>query len=369
MSETITGYKAFKPDFKCRDYQYEVGKTFEHEGEIRLYQEGFHFCHNDPIVVFQYYPLVWATGESTRLAKVSALKKDTIINSGDDTCVTSKISIDEEITINTLVKAQIEKDYKSKNKNSTFQVASETFECLTTLEHSTRISSKVSRTYISIHHGYSTALISGYESYIMSCGAKNGLFATSERARVSSSGLYAKIFSSGEQASVSASNEQADILVTGEQASVSVSGGQSELCATGEQASVSASGSFTRLRATGRNASVSASGRGANLWVIGDDASVASSGYDASLNVAGKRACVAVAGHESWVDYKGEDGIISITGAKAKFRGSKGTLVSAVVYNKKNKPVDIITGRIGKNGLKPDTFYTVKNGEFIEVGA
>ena len=348
-NKIITGYKAFDPHFKCKGYQYEVGKTFEHEGEIRLYQEGFHFCHNDPIVVFQYYPLVWATGESTRLAKVSALKKDAIIDIGDDTCVTSKISIDEEITINTLVKAQIEKDYKSKNKNSTFQVASETFECLTTLEHSTRISSKVSRTYISIHHGYSTALISGYESYIMSCGANNGLFATSERARVSSS------------------DEQADILVTGEQASVSVSGGQSGLCATGEQASVSASGSFTCLRATGRNASVSASGRGANLWVIGDDASVASSGYDASLKVAGKRACVAVAGHESWVDYKGEDGIISITGAKAKFRGSKGTLVSAVVYNKKNKPVDIITGRIGKNGLKPDTFYTVRDGKFVEI--
>lgn len=29
MSEPIKGYKVFNPDWTCRDFQYEVGKTFE----------------------------------------------------------------------------------------------------------------------------------------------------------------------------------------------------------------------------------------------------------------------------------------------------------------------------------------------------
>lgn len=34
MSETITGFKGFDKDLKCKDYQYEVGKEFEEEGKI-----------------------------------------------------------------------------------------------------------------------------------------------------------------------------------------------------------------------------------------------------------------------------------------------------------------------------------------------
>jgi len=40
----VRGYKAFDKGLKCRDYQYEFGKDFYHEGEIELCASGFHFC-------------------------------------------------------------------------------------------------------------------------------------------------------------------------------------------------------------------------------------------------------------------------------------------------------------------------------------
>ena len=43
MSETVTGFKGFDKDLKCRDYQYEVGKKFEEEGKIEACSNGFHF--------------------------------------------------------------------------------------------------------------------------------------------------------------------------------------------------------------------------------------------------------------------------------------------------------------------------------------
>ena len=53
----MKGYKAFDKDWKCRDFQYKIGETYElPEGqELKICQCGFHFCKN-PIDVFGYYP-------------------------------------------------------------------------------------------------------------------------------------------------------------------------------------------------------------------------------------------------------------------------------------------------------------------------
>ena len=38
------GYKGFKQDLTCRGFQYEIGKTYEYDGDIELCRQGFHFC-------------------------------------------------------------------------------------------------------------------------------------------------------------------------------------------------------------------------------------------------------------------------------------------------------------------------------------
>ena len=40
------GFKATNPDMTCRFYQFELGKTFKHEGKIEPCRSGFHFCEN-----------------------------------------------------------------------------------------------------------------------------------------------------------------------------------------------------------------------------------------------------------------------------------------------------------------------------------
>lgn len=91
----MKGYKVFLPDWTCRDFQYKVGETYKHEGEIKICKAGFHFC-KELIDCFNYYSfnpenkvaIVEATGEVIE-------KSDGL---SDSKCVTNEIKIVRELS-------------------------------------------------------------------------------------------------------------------------------------------------------------------------------------------------------------------------------------------------------------------------------
>ena len=62
----MKGYKATDRDMKCRGFQFELGKWYEHDGELSLCESGFHFCQY-PSGPWSYY-----TDPSTRIFEVEA---------------------------------------------------------------------------------------------------------------------------------------------------------------------------------------------------------------------------------------------------------------------------------------------------------
>ncbi|MBR2543410.1 hypothetical protein IKF03_02340 [Candidatus Saccharibacteria bacterium] len=84
----MKGYKAFNNDLSCRDFQYEIGKTYAMDSNVHLCERGFHFCKY-PSQVFAYYH------EDARMCLVEANGK---ILEGEDKCVCSQITILREIT-------------------------------------------------------------------------------------------------------------------------------------------------------------------------------------------------------------------------------------------------------------------------------
>jgi hypothetical protein len=101
MSQTITSYKGFDKDLKCRGFQFEIGKEYE-EPIVSVCSSGFHACKR-PLDVFNYYP----PANGTRYCVVEQSGK--FSEDGENTKVaSSKIKIGAEIGIPDLVKAHIE---------------------------------------------------------------------------------------------------------------------------------------------------------------------------------------------------------------------------------------------------------------------
>ena len=90
----MKGYKVFKPDWTCRGYQFEVGKTFEEDVDPKCCDRGFHFC-TKASDCFHYYEFDC----NNKVAEVEALGViDT--HADDSKCSTNKIHIIRELTWN-----------------------------------------------------------------------------------------------------------------------------------------------------------------------------------------------------------------------------------------------------------------------------
>ena len=88
----MKGYKVFNPDWTCRGYQFEVGKTFTEDVTPVCCDKGFHFC-TKVVDCFDYY----AFNPDNKVAEVEALG-DIDIDDDDSKCSTNKIHIIREIT-------------------------------------------------------------------------------------------------------------------------------------------------------------------------------------------------------------------------------------------------------------------------------
>ena len=89
--------KGFNTDLKCRDFQFELGQTYEIAGNVKACKSGFHACPVEfhPLTVFQYYPPA-----GSRFAEVEQFG-DT--DSDDDKLASAKITIGVEITLHQLI--------------------------------------------------------------------------------------------------------------------------------------------------------------------------------------------------------------------------------------------------------------------------
>ena len=87
----MKGYKVFNPDFTCRGFKYEIGKTYTIEGNIECCKKGFHFC-KELTDCFNYYDFDY----NKKFAIIEA--NDKIITDDDEKYCTNNITIVKELS-------------------------------------------------------------------------------------------------------------------------------------------------------------------------------------------------------------------------------------------------------------------------------
>ncbi len=102
---SVIGYKGFDSKLRGMGMQFEVGKTFEVNGDPKTVRNGMHFC-TEPFGVFDYYPRRCGN----RYCIVEALGQISTDDNLNTRASTNKMRIIKEISEDEMVR--IQKEYR-----------------------------------------------------------------------------------------------------------------------------------------------------------------------------------------------------------------------------------------------------------------
>ena len=217
----IIAYKGFDKDLKCSDFQYEVGKEYEMDGDIKYCKRGFHACES-PLEVFDHYDMF--TSRFAKVEQSGEIDKEEI---STKVC-SSKIKVKAELKLADIINLGIE---------WIKEVTSPT---------------KVKKDDKNDNGGYSAQIGSSGDA------AKIG--SSGDYAQIGSSGDYAQIGSSGNYAKIGSSGDYAKIGSTGYAAQIGSSGYAAQIGSTGDYAKIGSSGDAAKIGSTGEHSVVMAAG-------------------------------------------------------------------------------------------------------------
>ena len=84
-------YKGFDKNMQCRGFQFEEGKTYIHDGKIKLCKQGFHACEN-PLDCFNYYSTAESIYREVEMEDVSDERKEDSKVAGKSIKIGARIS-------------------------------------------------------------------------------------------------------------------------------------------------------------------------------------------------------------------------------------------------------------------------------------
>ncbi|ALY08169.1 hypothetical protein APA77_11960 [Pseudomonas aeruginosa] len=212
--EVVTAYKGFKQDLTCRDYQFEIGGTYKHEGEVEACSSGFHSCEY-PLDVFGYY----APGES-RFAIVKASGQ--LSRHDDDSKIASAtLVVEAEISMPTMISRALDWIMSKVDKSVEQTVVGET------------ASNTGNRSAASNTGDYSAASNTGDYSAASNTGNRSAASNTGNRSAASNTGNRSAASNTGNRSAASNTGNRSAASNTGDYSAAEVSGKESVAASLG----------------------------------------------------------------------------------------------------------------------------------------
>ena len=164
----------------------------------------------------------------------------------------------------------------------------------------------------------------------------------------------------------------AQIGSSGNSAQIGSSGYYAQIGSSGDCAQIGSSGNSAKIGSSGYYAQIGSSGDSAQIGSSGNSAKIGSSGYYAQIGSSGDSAKIGSSGDCAKINSTGEDAVIMCAGRRSKAKGKKGSWITLAEWVKDEEkgryvPICVKTERVDGEKIKEDTYYTLKNGEFVEV--
>ena len=326
----MKAYKGFDKDFKCRDFQYEVGQFYTFYGKTSICLAGFHACV-EPIDVLRFYckpDAKYAVVDVEQTADISHLEKEFRKKhlKTDSKIVGDKISIEKEITLDDLIQEQIKRVV---TQNTTRNIDVTDCANIVTSNNGTYTDKETGNVRLEPATSISTTrkdAISCASSFEHALAVSTGTRSVS-----ASNSAYAKSFTFGNQ-SIAASPRVS-----------------SRSTCLGDVSIASSTGSYSCSKAYG-------------------EYSVASSvGYQVNSGTCGDKSVAVSVGDAPYAFANGRDSIAVAYGDKAYAKGSLGSYLVIAYVDKETGEFVVKSEFVDGEKIKADTIYSIRNKEFVEM--
>ena len=224
--------KGFDANLQCRGFQFEVGKTYKHDGTVKACEGGFHAIPDDahPLTVFEFY--------QPAVSRFCIVDVDGATDKTSDKVAAEILTVQREIGMHDLIAEAIK--------------------------------------------------------WVTDRANLEGEVATGDHGAASATGDHGAASATGDHGAASATGDQGAASATGYQGAASATGYLGAASATGTQGAASATGNYGAASATGTQGAASATGTRGAASATGDHGAAMASGYDGRVMGADGNAIFAV---------------------------------------------------------------------------
>ncbi|EKP2048105.1 hypothetical protein OFY23_004654 [Salmonella enterica] len=325
MTKEIVTFKGFNKDLKCRDFQFEIGKTFHHDGKVEACGSGFHACEC-PFDVFSYYPPAESRYAETISFGVTDRKEE-----GDTKIASASITIKAELTLPQFIQRGIEWIWSKIDKSLEQQIMTGNWSAATNTGN------------------WSAATNTGNRSAATNTGDWSAATNTGNRSAATNTGNRSAATNTGNQSAATNTGNRSAATNTGNQSAATNTGYQSAATNTGNRSAATNTGNRSAATNTGDWSAATNTGNRSAATNTGDWSAATNTGYQSAAEVSGSQSVAASLGKEG------------------KARASEGGAIVLCYRDENGELIHIRASKVGENGITPDTWYQLdEDGEFVK---
>ena len=154
-------------------------------------------------------------------------------------------------------------------------------------------------------------------------------------------------------------------------AQIGISGYAAQIGSSGDDAKIGSSGYAAQIGSSGRYAQIGSSGDAAKIGSSGDEAKIGSSGDEAKIGSSGRYAQIGSSGDDAKIVCEADNAAVACVGKRGKIKAPVGTWITLAEYGEYDGEgfpcICVKSAQIDGETLKANVFYTLRNGEFVEV--